>query len=76
MLTDDQRIARYIVQTGRTTGDPVMRLTPRQLRRVVHKFGHQLDEAVEQRAKRSAVRAAARAAVEQRRAAFLPKPTR
>lgn len=78
MLTDDQRIARYIAQTGRTTGHPLVRLTPRQARRVKHKLGHQLAEAQDRRAERSAARQGARRKRAQERStgAVLPKPTR
>lgn len=78
MLDDRQRIDRYISQTGRTTGHPLVRLTPRQARRTKHKLGHQLAEAVEEREERSAARQMKRRkrAEERRRSAALPKPSR
>ncbi|MEV4174043.1 hypothetical protein [Nonomuraea sp. NPDC049709] len=76
MLDYDQRITRYTAQTGRTAGDPVMRLTPRQLRRVLHKLGHQQAEAIARREERSAARQVARRKRDQERrsGATLPKP--
>lgn len=62
MLTSEQRAERYMAQAGRTKGDPFLRLTPRQARRIRHKLSHQQPLAVERRAERSAARAKVRAA--------------
>lgn len=57
MLTDYQRVQRYLAQTGRRS------LTPGQRRRCQHKLGHQMEEAA---ARRDGV-AKIRASIRQRR---------
>lgn len=74
MLDDVQRIDRYIAQTGRTKGHPLVRLTPRQARRVKHKLGHQMAEATTRRQERAAARAETRKRRTQERRASTPLP--
>lgn len=79
MLTYEQRVDRYLAQTGRShtpIGFAYSRLTPRQRRRAMHKIAHQWDVAVERREKRSAARQKAQTAAKQRRVAFLPTASR
>lgn len=76
MLSYEQRVDRYLAQTGRVWVSARVSLTPRQRRRFYHKRMHQWDVAVERRAERSAARAKARTAAEQRRVAFLPTASR
>lgn len=78
MLTYEQRVERYLAQTGRTWRSARESLTPRQRRRANHKRLHQWDVAVERRAERSAARQEARRkrAQERRTSAVLPKTSR
>ncbi|MGP3914381.1 hypothetical protein [Nonomuraea sp. 10N515B] len=69
MLTYEQRVTRYLAQTGRIwngAGRPP--LTPRQRRRAMHKLAHQWEVPAQRRAERSAARAKVRAARQHRRA--------
>ncbi len=65
MLDMHQRADRYAKQTGRSNA------TPRQLRRIAHKFGHQSPEAAEKRQAKSAERSRVRAARKARLAGLL-----